>query len=318
MQGRLNRLLAVIAGSLIVFDALWIALGHFAIDATAYLALAIAVPACMGASYYYGHRRNEPALSTMFAATAFLIAFPAACCLLSYLALTVTGPRIDLQLAAIDRSLGVSWPAIMAFAGDHPAVTGMLGLAYESMIPQTVLLVLLLGWRNEQAPLYGLCLAIAAGATATIAVWTAFPAFGAYSVYHLPPVVAAKLNLVENVDYGRQLTMMLQNGPGFISPRDLRGIIGFPSYHTVQAIVLAWYARKIPYVRWGSLLLNALVIVSTPIHGGHHVIDIAGGMIVAIGAIAVADAVVRSFGARKAAVAIAKAEAGAQPQSAAA
>lgn len=316
VQARLNRLLVVIAGAVILLDALWIAFGHFAIDAAAYLLLALAVPACVAASFYYSRVRNEPAFGAIFAATAFLIAFPAACCLLSYLALTIAGPRIDAQLAVIDRSIGVSWPAIMAFAANHPLLTAVLSAAYQSIIPQTLVLVLLLGWRRNEASLYGLCLAIAIGATVTIAVWTAFPGFGAYSVYHLSPAVAAKLNLVENVDYGQQLNDLLKNGPGFISPRDLRGLIGFPSYHTVQAIVLAWYAREIPYVRWGSLQLNALMIAATPIHGGHHVVDIAGGALVAVAAIAAADALVRRLGTSKGPVATGTTVAGVRPQSA--
>jgi len=48
-------------------------------------------------------------------------------------------------------------------------------------------------------------------------------------------------------------------------------------------------------VRWPALILNLLVIAATPVHGGHHVIDIAGGAVVAVLAITVADAIVRRY-----------------------
>lgn len=293
MNKRLDLLLAAIGGFLAVLDAVWLACGHFDIDARAYLFLVLIVPIMMGASVYYGQVRDEPAISAMFSATGFLVVFPAACCLLSYLVLAIAGPRIDNQLAALDRQLGFSWPALMAYAADHPGLTAALLWIYNSIVPQTLFLVLLLGWKKLPADLYGLCISMGVGAILTLALWTAYPSFGAFSVYHLPHVVAAKLHLVEDGSYARQLASMLHNGPGFITPAELRGIVGFPSYHTVQAMVLAWYARHIPYGRWGAVVLNVLVICSAPIHGGHHIVDLFGGAIVGTIAIIAADMIVR-------------------------
>ena len=46
-------------------------------------------------------------------------------------------------------------------------------------------------------------------------------------------------------------------------------------------------------IRWLALALNGVVLVATPIQGGHHLIDLAGGGVVALCAIALADHVVR-------------------------
>ena len=281
MGTRLNGILAAIASAVVLVDAVWAVAGGFRVDAAPYLPLAAVALTCIGGAAFYSRVRQEPAFSAMLAATGFLMVFPAACCLFTYLAVTIAGPRIDFQLAAIDRSVGISWPAIMAFASNHALMTRTLELAYQSIVAQTLVLVLLLGWKQRPAELYGFCLAIGFAAIVTIVIWTSFPAFGAYSVYQLSPSVAHKLNLVEGTDYGKQLTALLKNGPGLISPTDLRGLIGFPSYHTAQAIVLTWYTRHLPYVRWVSLLLNGLMIAATPIHGGHHVVDIFGGVAVA-------------------------------------
>jgi membrane-associated phospholipid phosphatase len=312
---RLNGLLAAIAGAFVVVDAIWVIAGGFRVDFAPYLALAAVALVCIGGAAFYARIRNEAAFSAMFAATGFLMVFPAACCLLTYLAVTIAGPRIDLHLAAIDRSVGISWPAIMAFAANHSLLTQTLGLAYQSIVAQTLLIVLLLGWRQKTADLYGFCVAIGSGAIVTVTIWTAFPSFGAYSVYHLPSAVAHNLNLVESTDYGAQLTALLKNGPGFISPTDLRGLIGFPSYHTVQAIILAWYARNLAYLRWPSLILNGLMIAATPIEGGHHLVDILGGVTVAAFAIFAADAIVRKMQ-RNSSSPVARASGRSQPASA--
>jgi membrane-associated phospholipid phosphatase len=285
MPAILNRVFLAMAAAIVLLDAGWVTFGHFAIDATNYGLLAVLVVPVIGAAVYYDKWRNEPALSSLLACTAFLIVFPAASALLSYLLVTITGPRIDETLRAVDVAMGFHWPDAMALAGDHPAVTKFLALAYESVMPQTVVLMLVLGLRGQSAELYRLSLALALGAVITLAVWTIAPSFGAFSVYTLPDQVSQKLGLVLGFDYARDLVAMLKNGPGFISPTELRGLVGFPSYHTLQALVLAWYARKLAWLRWPALALNLLVLVSTPIQGGHHLIDMIGGAAVTVAAV---------------------------------
>jgi len=78
---------------------------------------------------------------------------------------------------------------------------------------------------------------------------------------------------------------MLRSGPGFISPSELRGIVGFPSYHTLQAVVLTRFAWPNAVLRWPVLALNTVGLIAIPIHGGHHFVDLLGGIVVAIVAI---------------------------------
>jgi hypothetical protein len=180
----------------------------------------------------------------------------------------------------------------MAFAADNLLLNRILGLAYMSVMPQAILLLLWLGARGDLKGLYGLALALAYGAIITLAVWTPFPSFGAFSVFSLPDDVASRLNLVAGFDYAQDLLQMLRSGPGFISPGELRGIIGFPSYHTLQAVVLTWYAWRDAVLRWPVLALNAAVLMAIPIHGGHHLVDLPGGIFVAVIAIAMARATI--------------------------
>jgi membrane-associated phospholipid phosphatase len=289
MRITLNGILFCVAAAVVLLDTVWVLCDQFKIDTQSYFLLLIAVGALSGGSIFYSRVRHDMAISAMLGATAFLVAFPAAACLLTYLSITVSGPRIDNLLAAGDHEMGFNWLAAMALAADHPLANEVLRLAYNSIISQTVILVLLLGWRKRPEQIYQLCLAIAIGALTTIAIWTAFPSFGAFSVFHMPPEVITKLHIVDDTAYANQLALMLTNGPGYISPKELRGLIGFPSYHTIQAVVLIWYAREFPYVRWISLGLNLLVLASTIVQGGHHLIDVIAGIIVAASSIAIAD-----------------------------
>jgi hypothetical protein len=282
MSGTLNRVLFGLAAAFVAADGLWLLLGHFAVDLDAYGLLALLVLPLMAASAWYGRRRGEDGISAALAVTAFLVVFPASAGLMSYLLMTIAGPRIDGLLASADMALGFHWPVLMAWAGDHLLLNALLHLAYMSVMPQTLLLILLLGFGKKLDDLYGLALALCFGAVLTLAIWTAFPSFGAFSVFTLPTPVASKLGMVLGFDYARVLVHMLKDGPGFISPKELRGLVGFPSYHTLQALVLAWYARHLPWWRWMALALNAAVLVAVPIQGGHHLVDMAGGVAVTV------------------------------------
>lgn len=298
MQAPLNRLLLAMSAAIVVLDGCWLVAGHFSYDAGNYELLFLMVMPLAGASAFYGSMRRDDALNAVLACTAFLIVFPAGCSLLSYLLVTIAGRRIDLLLAAADRAIGFDWPGLMAFIAQYPKANLVLKLAYVSVLPQTVVLIFALGFGNRIAELYRLSLALAIGAVITLAMWTLAPSFGAFSVYTLPDAVAGKLGLVLGFDYGAALVKMLHDGPGFISPAELRGIVGFPSYHTLQALVLTWYARRLKIWRWPVLLLNLMVLAAIPIQGGHHLVDAFGGAAVAVLSIALAGRTVSAAGKR--------------------
>ena len=101
------------------------------------------------------------------------------------------------------------------------------------------------------------------------------PSFGAMSLYYLPPDVARRLVLTLSGEFGHAQAALLEHGPGFITPDALHGsLIGFPSYHCILALVICWSARSLKRLRWPLWVANALVIVSTPIQGGHHLADV--------------------------------------------
>lgn len=114
------------------------------------------------------------------------------------------------------------------------------------------------------------------------------PAFGAMSVYPLDPALAARLRVPVDGAYGDTLVRMLKEGPGLITPDNMKGLIGFPSFHAVLALLLMWYFRVLPRIRWIAWIVNSVVIAATPIAGGHHAVDILAGAPVALLAVGIA------------------------------
>ena len=79
---------------------------------------------------------------------------------------------------------------------------------------------------------------MAFGALICISVWALMPAFGAMSLYTLPPDVAHKLKVALSCEFGKAQVAMLQDGPGYLTLDSLHGsLIGFPSYHGVLALI---------------------------------------------------------------------------------
>lgn len=281
------RLLAI-AAAVIGLDVAWAGLGHFHADGWAYARIALLSLLLAGGGLFYQYRRGEPRLAAMLLGTAFLCAFSAAASLLNYLLLTFHGPRIDTALAAADRALGFDWVAMMTAMAAHPGLNRLLFYAYGSVLPQVALMVILLARIQACEKVYRFLLAVAAGALIAIAAWAVAPSFGAMSVHALPGWVAARVPASVDSAYGAALIRMLSDGPGFLAPSDMRGLIGFPSYHAVLALILAWHARGLGRLFWPLLVLNLLVLASTPVQGGHHLMDVLAAFPVAALALAFA------------------------------
>ena len=285
---RMPLILAAIVLGIAAVDCVWQAMARFDVDTVSYARLALLAFTLAAGGVFYDRVRSAPHIAAMFFGTAFLIGFSGGLSILNYFLLTVARVRIDTLLAHVDVALGVNWPALVTSMVAHPFANGALRIAYVSVLPQVALLVVYLGWKERSADIYQFCLALGVGALITVAFWTVFPSFGAFSVYELPDAVSRHLHLALDSTYAHQLVGLLVNGPGRIAPDQLKGLIGFPSFHATMAMLVVWYARSSRFLFWCLFAWNAAVLVSTPIHGGHHVIDVPAGVIVSAAAIALA------------------------------
>jgi hypothetical protein len=282
---RLELLLAALVFAVMGADAVLLSLGGPRIDWPGYLTLALLCVALTAGGMFYRRVRPDARLAAMLFCAAFLTGFSAACAMLNYLLLPHAGAQIDLLLAGWDRGLGFHWPDMMAAMAVSPLISKLLLVAYSATLPQVAVLAILLS--SQPARAYQFCLAIATGALICVGVWTFFPAFGAMAVYPLDGALAAQLQPQLGSAYARELQALLAHGPQVISPSDMKGLIGFPSYHAVMALLATAFAWHVRGVRWPFLVLNLAVLISTPLHGGHHLVDVLAGFPVAAAALLV-------------------------------
>ncbi|HET7084258.1 MAG TPA: phosphatase PAP2 family protein [Rhizomicrobium sp.] len=272
-----RTILALVAG-LAMLDGVLLAVSHSRLDVPACLELGLLAAALMTGAQFYQRVRPDPRLAAMLSGTAFLCAFSPLASILNYLLLPHTGLRIDSALAAADRAMGFDWPQAMRWMARHPRLNIAALWIYSSMLPQVALLtVVLASVAPERVARF--CLAVALSALICIAIWAFVPSFGAFSVYPLPD---APMTLALDSTYAEDLVRLLREGPGLISPRDAKGLIGFPSYHAVLALLVAWHLRDVRFLRGPAAIFNLAVIAATPIQGGHHLVDVLAALPVTV------------------------------------
>jgi membrane-associated phospholipid phosphatase len=122
----------------------------------------------------------------------------------------------------------------------------------------------------------------------TYTVAALLPALGTYEFYGIDPshhpnitVRVASLHVPE--------IMGVRDGTIInISRLAPTGLVTFPSFHAASAVLLAWAAWHIPYLRFPGLILNVLMLAATPLHGSHFLTDVLAGMVLAAISIATA------------------------------
>ncbi len=218
-------------------------------------------------------------------AAAFIIASGITGVTFSYLSASLGLPLRDAELAAIDKAIGFDWPAFLAFANQSHILSWALSAAYHSAAPQLVLLILFLGFTRQREPLAKFLAVLAMSDLMTGVVVTLVPAEGAYAYYQPARDLFSQYTANAGVWHREVFTSLRNDAAPILDFTRVQGLVTFPSFHTTLAIITAWAVRDVRYIAIPAMLLNAAVILSTLPEGGHHLIDLFGGGIIAAVAI---------------------------------
>jgi hypothetical protein len=224
--------------------------------------------------------------------SAFTIIGAAYTYLMTYLGAGV--PFWDSRFLAADAALGLDWRSYLAWLNMHPLLGSALNSAYESILTQTAILIVLLVALGQHRRLQSFILAaqlciIVCGAAAAV-----MPALGPYTVFEVTPAIDHP-NIPLTVMNGPVAQILQLRGTApFLQLDSIEGIIVFPSFHMALAILFAWAFWRVPFVRWIALILNIAVAAATPLSGAHYFVDVVGGAVVALAAIAMASSLARA------------------------
>lgn len=272
-----ERLVLQIIAFLILFDISLIYWKSISVDVPGYL-FCIACGVCIFAlGQYYRVSRREKRLGGALTASGLFILFTLSASIFNYMFLPIAFAPIDMFLMRIDAAVGYSWPDVVGWAATYPLVGKLLFVVYMTSLPQLLIIVITLGFTGREKMLNRFILTGVIGSLASILFWIFFPTFGAKAYHDLPAWVLSTIPLAVDPSYGDQLLRLGQEGVSYLSPNDVLGLIGFPSFHIFMALMsVVFVPRNILFmVCFGTL--NALMLPAVLVQGGHHLSDVFGG-----------------------------------------
>lgn len=267
---------------LTVLNAIWIAASDFRFDYASLTGLAgmTAVLALVG--MFYRYRRPNARFEILCAETAFLLTFSANGAVTSYLVTSLNLPLIDQHLIAFDRMIGFDWEAYVGFVNERPAIGAISSLLYVTTLSQVALAVLVLGLMGPLKSAGRFVSAVALGAMACIIISGLLPAGGALATIAPEPEFFGANAPVVDLAYKQTFFDLRSGAERLISLDQPRGLIAFPSYHCVLSVLLILACWPLRILRWPVFVINVLIVLTTPIDGGHHMADAFGGIAVAL------------------------------------
>jgi len=264
---------------LFAIDAALIAVKGIRVDYAGYFLCALAGAGVFILGQFYRKSGRDLRIAAALIAGGLFILFTLVASVFNYMFLPVAFPTIDHVLFRVDAAFGYSWTGIVLWAATHPWIGRILFFVYATSLPQLLAIIIILGFTGKDRKLHHFLVTGVLGAFVSIVFWIFFPTYGAAAYYDLPQWVMETIPIALDPAYAREVARMGQDGVAYISPRNVLGLISFPSFHTFMAAMSVWFVPRHRLVVAVILPLNLLMLPAVLVQGGHHLSDIFGGLV---------------------------------------
>ena len=201
---------------------------------------------------------------------------------LTYVAAVTNWPLQDRALLAIDRAMGMDPEMIARYVNDRDWLGALLVRSYTLIKIILVAIPLVLALTSRFVRLQVFVLAFSLTLIMTLLISTFTPAVGTYYGLNIDP---AQFSSLDASMYQAQLRDILALRDGSLRHLELlkiTGIVSFPSFHAASAVLYIWALWPVRYVGGAAVVLNLLMMASTPVIGAHYMIDVFGGVALAV------------------------------------
>ena len=201
---------------------------------------------------------------------------------LTYVATVTNWPLQDHTLLAIDRAMGMDPHTIASYVNDRDWLGGLLVRSYTLIKIILIAIPLVLALTSRFVRLQVFVLAFSLTLIMTLLISTFTPAVGTYYGLQIDP---AQFTSLDASMYQAQLRDILALRDGSLRHLELfkiTGIVSFPSFHAASGILYIWALWPVRYLGGVAVALNLLMIASTPVIGAHYMIDVFGGVVLAV------------------------------------
>jgi membrane-associated phospholipid phosphatase len=194
--------------------------------------------------------------------------------LLIQLAGRSNSPLQDQALAAIDARMHFNTAYFVHAVAKIPLLHLSTAIVYASLPVLIIGAILLPPFYGNVTASRRYVLYIIFSAIVTAALFALWPAAGPWTTQDFHPSK-------DQAAVTAYLMLLKAHAPAVIDTENA-GIVSFPSYHVVLAILSAFALSTIRSIRIPAWILVVLIGISTILTGWHYAIDIAGGIVVAI------------------------------------
>ena len=214
-----------------------------------------------------------------------------ACCIVglpfTYLATAAAWPLRDGVLVALDSQLGFNWLEMLVSLNEHSVLAALLVKAYQSTgfaFIGSVLWLSIAGRGERLAELLAiLCMSLLGLCVGMLIA----PAAGAFAYYQPSPAFFSHFGS-DLWPFFRTFSALRNGQLAVIDFAAADGIVSFPSFHTVLGMITTYAVRDARWLLASVAVLSATMIVSTLPVGGHHLVDVLAGAVIAVAAILIA------------------------------
>jgi membrane-associated phospholipid phosphatase len=280
-QFAINRRIWALLLALSVLTGAWMHIEHVSLDVTNvwpfFYIYALFLAVCF---FYRTIRPNDTIFLFGQLATQWLTA-AAILGVLSYVSARLNLPLNDDWLIATDKALGFDWQAYIHWFDQSSVLAFISSTAYISSGPQMLALIALLFLYKNIAHIQRFLLAFIFTGALTVILSALFPAVAGYVHYNIDVTQLHNLHPIAARIHEAPL-MAMRNHTTDVIGFPMQGLVTFPSFHSALAIVLIYAAWPIRWLRLPIIILNILVLLSTPVDGGHWLTDVIGGVAVAL------------------------------------
>lgn len=218
---------------------------------------------------FYKLFRPDPRIVSLLESLVLILIFVGSLMPLSFLVATLNYPLVDSSLALIDFYFRINTAEIVFWFRDHVKWFNFSIYFYNSFLYQFPFVILYFSSRGDVIALQRFVMQFMIASLLTLILSGFLPALGPYVWYGYTP----------STELGNALDQLLELREGILNISKSNGIVTFPSFHVIMALIFVHTFRtERLYVFIPILILNILLIGSCLPIGEHYFTDLLGAI----------------------------------------
>lgn len=202
--------------------------------------------------------------------------------LFNHLVMTTALPLQDALLARGDAALGLDWVSYLQMLEGHFSLLVAMSHCYTSLTTVSCITFALLVFLGDVREAAAFLILFFWAAILASSIGLLFPAEGAMIFYAPSAAMLQVIPLDSGTWFVEPLRMLRENTEPVFKMAYMPGLTAFPSFHTAMGVIILYCTRTRSYLFAPALVFVTLMILSTPVFGGHYFVDLFAGIALAV------------------------------------